>query len=143
MTKKTVKKVVAKAAAKPAPKAVAPVADSVCNCGCACGCRGGFWRFVKKLIIFAIIFALGFAACKFCCCGHHGMKKHMRFAFVEGCLDVSKIKCPEMLQKVMAANANGDDCITKEELAVWKKAKFANKAGEKVSEVDEVEEIRD
>jgi hypothetical protein len=100
-------------AARPAPVAAAPMP-------CNCGCRGGFW---KKLIMFIIVFALGFAACHFlCCCKKDFGGKHMRKdMFVEGCLDLSKIERPEMLEKITAADTDADGCITKAELkAQWK-----------------------
>jgi hypothetical protein len=114
--KKTTKKTATKRtmAVRPAPVAAAP---TPCNCGCRCG---GFW---KKLIMFIIVFALGFAACHFmCCCKKDFYGKHMgKDMFVEGCLDLSKIKRPGMLEKITAADANADGCITKAELkAQWK-----------------------
>ena len=111
-----------KSPAKPAVVAAAPV------CNCTCGHRHGFWRFVKKLLIFVIIFALGVAACKYtCCCKkfHHGKmpgKFGMGQKFVHGCLDVSKIKCPEMAEKIAMADADGDGCITPEEYRTFKKS---------------------
>ena len=124
MTKKTVKK--AASAPKPIVKA-APVAAAPVSTTCECNCNGhrrGFWHFAKKLLVYIIVFLLGVAACKLCCYKHHGFGKHMRFSFENGCLDVSKIKCPMLAQKVMAADANGDGCITKAELRAWKKSKF-------------------
>ena len=88
---------------------------------CQCGHRHGFWHFVKKLIVILIIFALGFAACKFMC-GRH--MKRMHFSFdANGCLDMSKIKCPMKAAKLMAADLNGDGCITREELRAWRESK--------------------
>ncbi|MDR1338069.1 MAG: hypothetical protein LBJ73_03510 [Rickettsiales bacterium] len=131
--KAPVKKIAAKKTApvKTAPIAAektattAPIAAS-CAQGCECGCGdgkkchcGGAGRFVKKLIIFAIIFALGFAAAKFCTMRHHhGFKGFHgpRVEFVNGCVDVTKISCPETAEKIAAADANGDGCVTKEEL---------------------------
>jgi hypothetical protein len=107
--KKTIRKTPARPAAKPAAVAAATPA-------CGCGCSGG--RFVKKLILFAVAFALGFAACHFICCGKPGFhgKRMGREMFVNGCLDASKIKRPEMMEKVARADIDGDGCITKEEL---------------------------
>ena len=99
--------------AKPAP---AMAAQQTCGC-----CRGGhFW---KKLIILIIVFAAGFAVCK-CMC-HKGFPgKHMnKVAFVDGCLDISKIKRPAMIEKLSQADMDGDGCITKEELKVFWKEK--------------------
>lgn len=129
-----------KTAKKPAPRKVAPakVEETVVitGCGCGCGCRhGGFWRFVKKLIIFIIIFALGFAAAKFIPCPkkgkmmHRGMEPRAEM-FVNGCLDIAKIRCPEMAQKIVAADANADGCITADEFRSFGK-EIRSEMGEK------------
>ena len=123
--KKTVKKAPAKAAAKPIVAAPTVVAVPVCGCGC----RGGFGKFLGKLIVVLVIFALGFMACKFlgCHCAHKKMKRGGQFQFVEGCLDMSKIQNPRIAEKIAAADANQDGCITKEELKAWKQEFKANK----------------
>lgn len=124
VAKKTVaKKPVAKKVA-PAAAPVAPVVAPTCAAGCGCGCkRGGFCRFVKKLIVFIIIFALGFTVAKMCPCGkrmHRGPQMPMP-EFVNGCLDLSSVKCPEMAEKVTLADANADGCITSEEFKSFRK----------------------
>lgn len=96
------------------------------DCGCHgnCGCHsGGCWGFIKKLFWFLVIFALGFAAC-LCVCsyghrGHRGPK--MPVEFVNGCLDTSKIKSAEFAEKVMTADVNNDNCISREEYRAVKK----------------------
>jgi len=111
---------------KPAPAAkAAPVAMAgPAGCTCGCGCRCGFW---KKLLILLLVFAAGFAVAKYCFRGrgmHMGKPMMMERMFVNGCLDVSKIQNPELAQRVAAADANGDGCITKEELkAAWQNAR--------------------
>lgn len=122
MAIKHAKKSPARPAAKPAP-AAAPV---TATCTCGCGHRHGFWHWVKKLIFILIIFALGALACKYtCCCKKHngwGGKFDRGQMFVDGCLDISKIKCPDAAQKVLAADLNNDGCITKDEFWAWKKS---------------------
>ena len=97
-----------------------------CHCGAGCKCGGSrFGRFVKKLIVFLIIFALGFATAKFCCC--HGKKPHFGFNngprvhFVNGCVDMSSVKCPKLAAALPAMDINGDGCITREEYRAVKK----------------------
>ena len=133
----TTKKTIKKAPAKPVVKTAPAAAQAACQCTGGCGCRHGFGRFVKKLILFVIVFALGWAACCCFCCGHkgkmfgkfgHGAEfKHM---FVNGCLDLSKIQCPEKAQKIAAvaatADADADGCISPKELkAAFKASKDA------------------
>lgn len=113
------KKIVAKPAVTAAPVAAAPAAcPQSCGCGCKCG---GFGRFLKKLIVFLVIFALGFVAAKFC---DHGkeFRRGMHPEFVNGCLDVTKIKCPEMAAKVAAMDTDANGCVTREEFRAAKKA---------------------
>ncbi|MCL2748494.1 MAG: EF-hand domain-containing protein [Alphaproteobacteria bacterium] len=119
--KKTTKKVVAKPVAKAMPSAEMP-----CKCGPGCKCHGG--HFFKKLIVLLIVFAAGFAVCHFGCQkGFHGKRMMMmKNMFVEGCLDMSKIKCPLKAEKMAQADLNGDGCITKEELRTfWKEKRNA------------------
>lgn len=109
-----------------------PHHEHACGCGSACACHGnrggcqcggGCWGFIKKLFWFFVIFALGFVACM-CVCryGHHGHKgPKMPVEFVNGCLDVSKIKCAEFAQRVMVADVNNDNCISREEYRAFKK----------------------
>lgn len=96
-----------------------------CGCGCNNGkkCRcGGFGRFLKKLVIFLVIFALGFAAAKFCTMHkfHKGFRGP-RVEFVNGCVDLAKVPCPELAAKIAEADVNGDGCVSKEEMKAAKK----------------------
>ena len=124
--KPVAKKAAVKPAVAPETKIVmqAPAAcPSSCGCGCKCKC-GKFGRFVKKLIVFLVIFALGFAAAQFCDGGRHGFRKgpHMpKVTFIEGCLDTSKVACPEMAEKIAAIDADNNGCITAEEFKAAKK----------------------
>ncbi|MDR0726616.1 MAG: hypothetical protein LBF37_00970 [Rickettsiales bacterium] len=129
-----------KAVAKPAVEAVmaapaaAPCAQD-CGCGCNSGkkCRcGGFGRFLKKLVIFLVIFALGFATAKFCTMHkfHKGFRGP-RVEFVNGCVDMAKIPCPELAQKVSLADANGDGCVSKEEFKAAKREMRKEMRGER------------
>ena len=113
---------------KKSPAKTAPVAVASAPAACTCvGHRHGFWHFMKKLLIFAIVFALGIAVCKYTCCAKkfgkgkmHG-KFGMEQKFVNGCLDLTHIKCPEMAEKIAMADVNGDGCITPEEFRAFKK----------------------
>jgi len=124
MAKKTTKKTATKSVAKkPAVKA-APVMEHKCGCGadCPCHCHGSA-HWVKHIIVWAIIFALGMACGKMMDCGHHKkMQRRMQPVFTNGCLDVASIKCPKMAEEIVAADVNGDNCISVEEYKVWKKA---------------------
>jgi len=122
-----------KSAAKPAAKTVAATTETAsCGCGCCCCQRSGFWHWVKKLIIVLVIFAVGVIAGKILCFHHMGMMRGGGWGmgmgwrggdmFVNGCLDMSKISCPMMAQKVAAADANGDGCITRDEMRAWKQS---------------------
>ena len=131
MAKKIVKKapagakpMVAKSAAAPAA-AMTPAAAAPCCGGAGC-CRKGFGHFLKKLLVVLIIFIIGFMAGKFY---SHAQRFHGmgfgRMEFVNGCLDMSKIKCPKMAAKFAAMDTNGDGCITKDEVWAAKKAMMA------------------
>lgn len=95
------------------------------NCAC-CKCHHGFWHWLGKLILILVIFALGVFAGIHCNCGHHMMNRammhrpHMTFNDA-GCMDTSKMK-PEMIQKVMIADANHDNCLTRDEMKASVKA---------------------
>lgn len=95
-----------------------------CACGadCKCGCRGGskFGRFMKKLIIALIIFALGFAAAKLSDCDEAKFRGP-RVHFVEGCLDIESVECPQLQAALPAMDINQDGCITKDEYRAVKK----------------------
>ncbi len=128
--KAPVKKAATKPAAKKVVKATKPAAEKIefapvngCGCGEKCPCaqkRCTFGRVIKKLIIALIIFALGFAAAKMCCC-HKGFKRAPRVNFVEGCLDVSSVKCPKLQAALPAMDINQDGCITRDEFRAVKK----------------------
>lgn len=119
--KTAVKKVVA------APSVVtAPVENVVheCGheCGCQCKCHGGkFGRFVRKLLLALIIFVLGFAAANvFCGNGPRGMRGP-RVDFINGCVDMASVKCPELLQALSAMDADANGCISKSEYRAGKR----------------------
>ncbi len=117
-TKKTMKRLVA----KKAPVKPAPVMEHKCDCGRDCPChRHG--HFIKHLILWAIIFALGMVCGKMFCCGHHGFKHmpKMHPVFDNGCLRMNSIDCPMMREKLMAADVNGDECVSIEEYKAVKK----------------------
>ena len=117
-TTKTVKKAPAKKTVKSAPVAAAkPVATEMptpTHC-CACTRR-------KKFIYLAVAFILGILVAQlfcFCGCNHH--KRAPRVHFVNGCVDVTTVKCPKMLENLPNMDANGDGCITRAELRAAKK----------------------
>jgi len=128
--KAPVKKTAAAAATEMKMTTTAPETFA-CGCGADCPCgghcaehhehRGGFGRFIKKLIIVLIVFALGFAAAKMFCCHKAPHMRGPRAEFVNGCLDASSVKCPKMLEALPAMDANGDDCITRDEFRAFKK----------------------
>jgi hypothetical protein len=126
------KEPVAKMAAAVDPKMAGACCGGNCGCGCndakPCACDGAKkhcgCRFFKKLIVFLVIFALGFVCAKLCCCGghfKHGPRKMPAPEFVNGCLDTAKIKCPEMMAKLQAADIDTDGCISAEEFDAIKK----------------------
>ncbi|MDR0803860.1 MAG: hypothetical protein LBO08_02100 [Rickettsiales bacterium] len=129
---KQVKKIAPKSASKSAPA----VASAPCGCAQGCCCRSKF----KKFIVLLIAVLAGFAICKLTCghCGKFG-KKMPRFEFIGECVDMSKIACPEMQAKVVAADANQDGCITREEIGAWKKS-FRGHRGPKTDAAPETAE---
>ncbi len=146
MAKKPVKKTtVRRAPAKPV--AVAPV-ETPCACACGCRCGGGFGRFLKKLLVFLVIFALGFAACKFICCGcaHKGFGMH-RPEFVNGCMDIQKdiTRMNEMavkhMEKLRTMDADTNGCITAEEYKAVKKSWKGEKRDRRIERTVEVVEV--
>jgi hypothetical protein len=128
--KKTTKNI--KTTAKKATVKKAPVVEqeTPCPCGCGCGChKHGFMHFLKKLIILAIVFLLGMFAGQSI---HFGKPKscpfnHMQPVFTNGCLDMSAIKCPKMQEKLLAADVNGDGCVSAEEYKAMKQQMFQGK----------------
>lgn len=127
-TKKTATKPVAKKAPakKPVKKTVKPapitssqpvVADIPAPTHC-CGCTKR-----KKFIHLLCAFILGILVAQlfcFCGCDHH--KRAPRVHFVNGCVDVTTVKCPKMLEQLPNMDKNGDGCITRTELRAAKRA---------------------
>ena len=120
VAKKAPAKKPAKKVVKPAPVAkpvVAeiPMPDPYCHCT----------KRKRNMIltsVFIASFVLGMLVygAFFCGCPHH---KHMpRPHFVNGCMDVTSVKCPKMLNDLPTIDANGDGCITKQELRAAKRA---------------------
>ena len=111
------KKVSPKKVAKPEmkPVIVAQEVTHECTCGknCKCGCRAG--RFFKKLVIVLIVFALGFAAAKMLGCCKKPMPR-----FVDGCMDITSVKCPKLQAELPMMDINGDGCITHQEFDAYK-----------------------
>ncbi len=119
VAKKATKKIAAK---KPVVKA-APVVENKCECGehchCHCHCRA---HLLKHIIVWAIIFALGMVCGKMLCLGHgHKHMSQMHPVFVNGCLDMSSVECPKMQEKLAAADADANECISVEEYRAVKK----------------------
>lgn len=115
-------------------KIVTPASETfACGCGnnCACGGHcgehhaehtgGGFGRFIKKLIIVLIIFALGFAAAKMLYFSKPQHMRHPRAEFVNGCLDVTTITCPKMMESLTVMDVNSDNCISRDEYRAFMK----------------------
>lgn len=119
--KTTVKKVA------PAPMMEPMTHECQCGTGCQCGqkckCGGGckFGRFLMKLIMILIIFALGFATAKYLVGGCKHMPRGPRVEFTNGCLDMTSVKCPKLLEALPAMDINQDGCITREEYRAVKK----------------------
>lgn len=132
-TTKTTKATARKTTVKKAP-VVEQETPCTCGCGCGCGChKHGFMHLLKKLIILAIVFLLGMfvgqsvrfgkpKSCPF---------NHMQPVFTNGCLDMSAIKCPKMQEKLLAADVNGDGCVSAEEYKAMKQAMHQGKHGKK------------
>lgn len=123
-TKKTIKKTTKKTAVKKTAVKPAPVMEHKCACGenCNCHCHGGA-HWVKHIIAWAIIFALGMVCGKMLNCGHW-QHKHMpqkNPVFINGCLDMASIECPKMQEKIMAADVDGNGCVSLEEYKAVKK----------------------
>ena len=119
-TKKTTKKT----AVKKTTVKKAPVMEPKCACGenCQCHCHGGA-HWVKHVIVWAIIFALGMVAGKMlgCCHKHHPNMPEKNPVFINGCLDMNSVECPKMQEKLMAADVDGNECISIEEYKAVKK----------------------
>ncbi len=110
-TKPVAKKTPVKKVVKSEPVATEmPVATPCCHCTRR-----------KKFMYLTIMFVLGiFVGQLFCFCGcdHH---KRPRVDFVNGCVDVTSVKCPEMLAQLPTMDTNGDGCITKQEMRATQK----------------------
>ncbi|MBP5707465.1 MAG: hypothetical protein J6W79_00535 [Alphaproteobacteria bacterium] len=72
-----------------------------------------------------------------CCCKKHAPK----IQFVNGCADVSSIKCPKMLEKLPAIDADHNGCITKAELHAAKKMMRHNREPKPATEPAVVDAI--
>ncbi len=111
----------------PAPETFACGCGGNCACGGHCGehhgehTGGGFGRFIKKLIIVLIIFALGFAAAKMLYFNKPNHMRGPRAEFVNGCLDVTTITCPKMLESLTVMDVNADNCISRDEYRAFMK----------------------
>ena len=112
-TKKITKTTVKKSTVKPEP-----AMDHTCLCGERCNCHcHGYAHWVKHVVAWAIIFALGMVCGKMICgCNHHGKYiPKLNPVFENGCLQMDSIECPKMTEKLMAADVNGDNCISMQE----------------------------
>ena len=113
-TKQTTKRV-AKTATKPTVAAQPVVTEIPAPQCCHCTRR-------KKFFYLTGMFILGFIVAQlfcFCGCNHH---KRPRVHFVNGCVDVTSVKCPKMLEQLPTMDANNDGCITRAELRAAKRA---------------------
>lgn len=100
----------------------APVMEHKCSCGADCPChKHGTMHIVKHIIVWAIIFALGMACGKMMNC-NHGKKMHKPIhpVFTNGCLDMKSVNCPKLAADIVAADVNGDGCISVEEYKAFK-----------------------
>lgn len=134
MAKKTIKKTAAKKpvakktvvkktpAKRVVAKPVAPVVEThECHCGghchCCCGCGNRFISFCIKLVVLCMVFLLGCIASPWLMRngGHMNMMRHIQFDD-NGCVVVSSIKCPKMLEALATADNDANGCITRAEL---------------------------
>jgi hypothetical protein len=119
--KKAPAKKPAKRVAKPATKpavAAQPVATEMPAAPQCCHCTRR-----KKIIYLTVMFLLGVLVGQlFCCCGCDHHKRAPRVHFVNGCVDVTTVKCPKMLEQLPTMDANNDGCITRAELRAAKRA---------------------
>ena len=113
--KKPVKKIV-KPVVNPKPVAAEiPLPELYCHCTKR-----------KRNFILTCVFICSFAfgilisQAFLCCCQHH--KRMPRVHFVNGCMDVTSVKCPKMLEQIPTIDANNDGCITRAELRAAKRA---------------------
>ena len=122
MPKKTVKKTTAKKATKNIKPVAAPApALHEYHYGCSCGP-------MKKTIILSCMFLLGFAVAKFafCSCRYRFEHKmaHEHPIFVDGCLDIESIKCPQMQEIMANADMDADGCISVSEFNAVKRIMY-------------------
>ena len=125
MPKKTVKKSPAK---KPAKKVVKPAVAAVAKPAfvnipeperyCHCTKRK---RNTILTCVAAGFFLLGFLTYHLFFCPSHPHHFKPKMNFVNGCVDVTSIKCPKMLENLPAMDVDHDGCITKAELRASKK----------------------
>lgn len=118
VAKKTPAKKPAKRVVKSAPAVAAkPVVTEIPAAPC-CHCTKR-----KKFFYLAGMFILGFLVAQLfcCCCGCKHHKRMPKLQFVDGCVDMASVKCPKMLEKLSAADADNNGCITKVELRAAKK----------------------
>ena len=133
--KKPVKKV-AKPAVAPKPVAMVEIPEPDRYCHCTKRKRNCILTCVSTgcLVVGFLISQLFFCGC---CCKKHAPK----IQFVNGCADVSSIKCPKMLQELPMIDADHDGCITKAELRAAKKMMRHNREPKPVEEPAVVDAI--
>jgi len=98
----------------------------------------------KKILIFIFGVITGATICCLLSCnGHQGrrlkgkiQRNHPDIAEMfkfddKGCLDLAAIECPDMTEKVKAADVNKDNCITKEELDAAKPEQVKKESAKK------------
>lgn len=127
MAKQIKKTAVKKAAMKPVH-----TMDHKCGPDCPCGChKHGAGHHIKHIVILLLVFILGYACGKIMCCGKHHMPHMphmMQPVFTDGCLDMQSVKNQKAQEMLMAADINGDNCVSVEEYKAFKAIK-AHKFG--------------
>lgn len=117
MPQKSVKKSQTKKTVKSVTKPVIdemPLPDPYCHCT-----KRKRNMILTCVFVGAIIIGFVISQLFFCGCCH---KKHMpRVHFVNGCVDVTTVKCPKMLENLPMMDTDNDGCITKKELRASKK----------------------
>ena len=117
MPKKTTKSVQKKPTMK-----TTKIHEQHCGCGAECHCHHHDTKhLIKHIIVWAIIFALGMACGKMMNCNHgKKMRKPIHPVFTNGCLDMKSVNCPKLAADIVAADVNGDGCISVEEYKAFK-----------------------
>ena len=118
-TKKPAKKIVKPAAAVKPTVSEIPLPDPYCHCT----------KHKRNTILICVstcAFLIGFFVSQLFFCGPCGHKPQ----FVNGCLDVTSIHCPKMLEELPMIDADHDGCITKQELKASKRAMHHHKRPE-------------